>query len=232
MYMYNFAFFSLLLPAKLVLSGLDTPCFALVSVTQLVPYCLEFWVNTLDEYRCFYSEHCWISEPSVWWNFGWWRIMRHLCSFLSYLLCGVFVTPYGWRRVKVNIFFRSWRGVLDSTLCDKVCQWLATGRWFSPGPPVSEILLKVTLYTINKQTSQNGIWHIICMCFLPRIFLYIRIMLRAQLGEKKGNSISNIVNIEELFYYLARQQMQKHAMRFKTKQKTSSCSLIRYKIRR
>jgi hypothetical protein len=36
----------------------DTPCFALVSVTQLVPYCLEFWVNTLDEYRCFYSEHC------------------------------------------------------------------------------------------------------------------------------------------------------------------------------
>jgi hypothetical protein len=52
----------------------------------------------------------------------------------------------------------------------------------------------------------------------PRIFLYIRIMLRAQLGEKKGNSISNIVNIEELFYYLARQQIQKHAMRIKTKQ--------------
>jgi hypothetical protein len=24
-----------------------------------------------------------------------------------------------------------------TTLCDKVCQWLATGRWFSPGPPVS-----------------------------------------------------------------------------------------------
>jgi hypothetical protein len=22
--------------------------------------------------------------------------------------------------------------VLDTTLCDKVCQWLATGRWFSP----------------------------------------------------------------------------------------------------
>jgi hypothetical protein len=25
----------------------------------------------------------------------------------------------------------------DSTLCDKVCQWLATGQWFSPGTPVS-----------------------------------------------------------------------------------------------
>jgi hypothetical protein len=25
----------------------------------------------------------------------------------------------------------------DTTLCDKVCQWLAAGRWFSPGTPVS-----------------------------------------------------------------------------------------------
>jgi hypothetical protein len=24
------------------------------------------------------------------------------------------------------------RGVLNTTLCDKVCQWLATGRWLSP----------------------------------------------------------------------------------------------------
>ena len=28
---------------------------------------------------------------------------------------------------------RSCRGVLDSTLCDKVCHWLAASRWFSPG---------------------------------------------------------------------------------------------------
>ena len=27
----------------------------------------------------------------------------------------------------------SWRGVLDTTLCVKVCQWLATGWLFSPG---------------------------------------------------------------------------------------------------
>jgi hypothetical protein len=44
--------------------------------------------------------------------------------------------------------------VVDTTLCDKVCQWLAAGRWFSPGTLVSnsnktdhhdiiEILLKV-----------------------------------------------------------------------------------------
>jgi hypothetical protein len=28
---------------------------------------------------------------------------------------------------------RSLRDVLNITLCDKVCQWLTTGRWFSPG---------------------------------------------------------------------------------------------------
>ena len=35
------------------------------------------------------------------------------------------------------------RGVLDTTLCNKVCQCLATGRWFSP-PNITEILLKVS----------------------------------------------------------------------------------------
>jgi hypothetical protein len=25
---------------------------------------------------------------------------------------------------------RSWRGILDTTLCDEVYQWLATGQWF------------------------------------------------------------------------------------------------------
>jgi hypothetical protein len=49
------------------------------------------------------------------------------------------------------------RCVLDTTLCDKVYQWHAAGRWFSPSTPVSsfrhdiaEILLKVALNTINQ----------------------------------------------------------------------------------
>ena len=48
--------------------------------------------------------------------------------------------------------------------CDKVCQWLATGRWFSPGTPVSstnktdhhdinKILLKMALNTITITLS-------------------------------------------------------------------------------
>ena len=48
-------------------------------------------------------------------------------------------------------------------LCDKVCQWLASDWWFSPGIPVSstnitEILLKVLLNTIkplNKTLYNN-----------------------------------------------------------------------------
>ena len=52
------------------------------------------------------------------------------------------------------------RGILDTTLCDKVCQWLASSRVFSPGTPfystnktdrhdITEILLKVALTTIT-----------------------------------------------------------------------------------
>ena len=55
---------------------------------------------------------------------------------------------------------RSWWGILDTTLSVKVCQWLATGQWFSPDTPVfstnntdchdiTEILLKVALNTIT-----------------------------------------------------------------------------------
>ena len=60
----------------------------------------------------------------------------------------------------------SWRGILNTTLCDKVCQWLATGWWFSRGTPVSstnntdrhditEILLKVVLNIINLNLNNK-----------------------------------------------------------------------------
>jgi hypothetical protein len=57
----------------------------------------------------------------------------------------------------VRILLR--RGVLDITLCNKVCQWLAASWWFYPGTPVSftnktdhdisEILLKLALNTLT-----------------------------------------------------------------------------------
>ena len=72
-------------------------------------------------------------------------------------LCNQCLSPLMlWVRISI--------GARWATLCDKVCQWLVTGRWFSPGLPVSftnktdhhdiltEILLKVALNTI-KQTK-------------------------------------------------------------------------------
>ena len=55
---------------------------------------------------------------------------------------------------------------LDTKLCDKVCQGLVTGRWFSPGTPVSStnktdrhditnILFKVTLNTANLTLTRK-----------------------------------------------------------------------------
>jgi hypothetical protein len=58
----------------------------------------------------------------------------------------------------LNFEPRSWRGVLDTILCDKVRQRLATGQWYSSVSPtnktdrhdITEILLKVALRTINQ----------------------------------------------------------------------------------
>ena len=82
------------------------------------------------------------------------------------------------------------RGVLDTALCDEVCQWLATGRWFSSGTPFSssdktdshdiiEILLKSALNTINQtklsriysRKSWNGCAYIVYIYIVLNIFL-------------------------------------------------------------
>jgi hypothetical protein len=70
------------------------------------------------------------------------------------------VTPEVVVDLRCELKARSWRGVLDTTLCDKVCQKLGTGRWVCPGTPISstnktdhhdiaEILLKVELNIIT-----------------------------------------------------------------------------------
>ena len=88
--------------------------------------------------------------PSWPWSYGSWiNNYLHLCNqCISPLTLWVRISP----RARCT------------TLCDKVCQWLVTGRWFSPRTPVSsfnktyrhditEILLKVALNTI-KQTEK------------------------------------------------------------------------------
>ena len=64
---------------------------------------------------------------------------------------------------------RSWPSVLDTTLCDKVCQWLATCQWFSPGNPVSA----------TNKTDRHDITEILLNVALNNItpFFYLRLWL-------------------------------------------------------
>jgi hypothetical protein len=43
-----------------------------------------------------------------------------------------------------------WWHVFDAALCDKACQWFATGRWFSPG---TFVLVLFFSYLVMCQTS-------------------------------------------------------------------------------
>jgi hypothetical protein len=48
------------------------------------------------------------------------------------------------------------RGALDTTLRDKVCQWLAAGRWFSLGSPVFS----------TKTTDRHDIGELLLKCII------------------------------------------------------------------
>jgi hypothetical protein len=74
---------------------------------------------------------------------------------------------FGLNRTKLLYYFPKIYNdfILLYRLQFQVCQWLAAGQWFPPGTPVSstnktdyndttEILLKVALNTINKQTNR------------------------------------------------------------------------------
>ena len=88
------------------------------------------------------------------------------------------------------------RGVLDTPLCDKVCLWLAAGRWFSPGPPVSstnktdrhiiiEILLKVALNTITITLTLVCIWLCNRKTFEHKFLLPFLVLYNLLVGENR-----------------------------------------------
>jgi hypothetical protein len=83
------------------------------------------------------------------------RCRDHMVIGFTTILCNQCLSPLTlWVRIPLR------RGVIDKILCDKVCQCLMAGWWFSTGTPVSstnktdrhnitEILLKVALKIIN-----------------------------------------------------------------------------------
>jgi hypothetical protein len=69
------------------------------------------------------AEHHQRQSPKV-------RCGRDRMDYLSFVLCNLCLPPLMlWVRIALN--------ARCTTLCDKVCQWLAAGRWFPPGTPVS-----------------------------------------------------------------------------------------------
>ena len=81
---------------------------------------------------------------SLSWSYGSW-IYNYLCNTCLSSL-------------KVWIRFPLWRGVLDTTLCDKVGQWLATGRWFYLGTPLSSTN-KTDRHENNSNIVESGVKH-------------------------------------------------------------------------
>jgi len=68
----------------------------------------------------FFSKRLFIFKdrgPSWSWSYDSW-IYNYL-----YSQC---LPPLMWVRISIRL--------RCTTLCDKVCQWYATGQWFSPGP--------------------------------------------------------------------------------------------------
>ena len=78
-----------------------------------------------------------------------------------------FTTTYAtiaYHHLSCEFKHRSWRGLLDTRLCDQICQWLAAGRWFSTGTPVSStnktdshniIEIELKHHKTNKPTNQQ-----------------------------------------------------------------------------
>ena len=100
-----------------------------------------------------------------------------------------------------------WNSVLDTTLCDEVCQRLAASWWFSRGAPVSstnkterhdmiEILLKVALNTTTHSPFKGNkflIWYSYFLCVFTEVLMH-NIFLHILSKEKVINNIlKNIV---------------------------------------
>ena len=136
---------------------LNRVCFQLIEIAQYDKFqdliCITLFISK-SAYDSVLS-YAW-QGPSWPWSYGNW-IYKYLCNqCLSPLMF--------WVRISIR--------ERCTTLCDKVCQWLVTGRWFSLGPPVSstnktdrhdrtDILLKVSLNTIKQTNKQKSAYDIV-----------------------------------------------------------------------
>jgi hypothetical protein len=94
-------------------------------------------------------------------------LWQSLCWIYNYL-CNQCLSPLTlWSPIPLR------HGLLDTALCDKVCQWLMTGLWGTPVSStndITDILLKVALNTITL-TLHFG--NYCCWCCPPLKYLCI-----------------------------------------------------------
>jgi hypothetical protein len=92
----------------------------------------------------------------------------HIMTQRCFMLCTTSCAIVAYHHLSCEFEPHSWRGVFDTTACDKVCQWLAAGRWFSLGTLVSftnttdchyipEILLHNTCYCLIELLTEAGL---------------------------------------------------------------------------
>jgi len=96
-----------------------------------------------------------------------------------------------------------------TTLCDKVCQWLAPGQWFSPASPVSSTnkidrhdlteILKMVLNTITKTSACCQILSFPCSWLVIEYHTY-----RLVFNIITCNSNMTGVTIKARYSYLSR----------------------------
>jgi len=103
---------------------------------------------------------------------------------------------------------RWWRGELDTTLCDKVCQWLPTGRFFFlqvlrflqqiklNRHYIAEILLKVALNTLNQPLMGFSFSYPIIQSFCMQKCILIVLQIINQWKRRGG--ISHFSNTNPL----------------------------------
>jgi hypothetical protein len=90
----------------------------------------------------FFCLTTWVNTTPSWsWSYGSWIYNYSWNQCLSPLML--------WVRVSIR--------VRCTTLCDKVCQWLATDRWFSPDPSVSSTFKAYFIYAIFILCAIHGI---------------------------------------------------------------------------
>jgi len=90
-------------------------CSVLLFLVILIYLLFLYYLFTYFLMHC----RCWLSRL---WSYG---------SCIDNYLCNQCLSPLTWARIPPR------QGVLDTILCDKACQWLAAGRWFPQGTPVS-----------------------------------------------------------------------------------------------